>query len=198
MSWYRGFNFRQTSGYVTDAADDTYMLKSDAYPTVRNGITFGWVSTANVDDRDRNSTLDPRIAGVSFRTTNGTSVFKIDLPSAGKYLLRLAIGDPASITPAPRWRLLDDTALLADNTFANAAAGSYRDAAGNVFTAANWPGSNVGVEFTFASLVCNFEMWRAVNSICNLSHLSLQLIAAAANRLGPTPINPPIHGRLVR
>ena len=41
-----GFNFRATSGFVTDAGDETYDVGS-AYPVTRTGRTFGWEQAAS-------------------------------------------------------------------------------------------------------------------------------------------------------
>src|SRR5690349_3422013 len=90
-----GLNCRATSGFVTDAAPDTYCLATDAYPVTRGGITFGYDSLTNIDARDRNSGVDPQLAGLNFIVNSGASVtLRLDLPSTGNYSIRLAMGDP--------------------------------------------------------------------------------------------------------
>jgi hypothetical protein len=98
LSWDKGFNFRQTSGFVTDGANETYVLSGDSYPATRNGVTFGW-EDAPSGDRDRNSGIDRRLAGMNFvSSAAGASAyrFRVDLPAAGDYAVRLAIGDEAN------------------------------------------------------------------------------------------------------
>lgn len=97
-------NFRGTSGYVTDGSGQTPVLPGDSFPTTRNGITFGFVIVSNsttgdasavVSPVDRNSSVDPRFAGIVYAAPGGASnvAFAIQVPSAGDYDIRLAIGD---------------------------------------------------------------------------------------------------------
>src|SRR3990167_6684343 len=90
MAWDKGFDFRNTSAYVTDPADHTYVLHTETYPTTRNGVTFGW-SAGTIDSRDRDSGIDARLAGINFGAATGT--FRVDLPATGDYDVRIASGD---------------------------------------------------------------------------------------------------------
>src|SRR5271165_2886814 len=92
-AWQQGFDFRNTKGFVTDPSGDTYVLPSTLYPTSFNGTTYGWVKTTPVQGRDRNASLDPRLAGINFVTNGSPGTFYVDLPSAGTYNLSLAMGD---------------------------------------------------------------------------------------------------------
>jgi len=113
MAWDKGFNFRGTSGYVTDGANETYVLLGDAYPVTRNGVTFGWLSAPSSGDRD--STIDRRLAGINYTANDGASQrdFQIDLPAAGDYIISLALGDHGFTQTYQYWRLLDNTTVLA-------------------------------------------------------------------------------------
>src|SRR5271169_4524190 len=92
-SWQQGFDFRNTASFVTDPSGDTYVLPSTAYPTTGSGVTYGWVKTSPVQARDRNASLDPRLAGINFVSNGSPATFYVDLPSAGTYSLSLALGD---------------------------------------------------------------------------------------------------------
>src|SRR5262249_36903333 len=59
--WQQGFDFRNTANFVTDPLGDTHVLPSTAYPTMVNGVTFGWTNTRLVQGRDRNAAVDPRL-----------------------------------------------------------------------------------------------------------------------------------------
>ena len=87
-----GFDFRNTSSFVTDPPGDTYVLATTAYPTKGNGLTYGWVNTSLVQGRDRNAKLDPRLAGINFANNGSPATFYVDLPSPGTYNLSLAHG----------------------------------------------------------------------------------------------------------
>src|SRR5208283_506460 len=92
-AWQQGFDFRNTKGFVADPSGDTYVLPSTLYPTSFNGTTYGWVKTAPVQGRDRNASLDPRLAGINFVTNGSPGTFYVDVPSAGSYDISLAMGD---------------------------------------------------------------------------------------------------------
>ncbi len=143
--WQQGFDFRNSSSYVTDPPGDTHVLSTTKYPTTVNGVTFGWVNTSLVQARDRNSKLDPRLAGINFITNGSPATFYVDLPSPGTYNLSLAMGDAGY---QQCWKecliqFLDGNTLLAAVTEGVTNLGYFYDAAGNNWSAAAWPGSNL-------------------------------------------------------
>ena len=91
--WQQGFDFRNTSTFVTDPSGDTFVGPTTAYPTKNNEGTFGWVKTSLVQARDRSTAVDPRLAGINFVNNGAPATFYVDLPSAGTYNLSLALGD---------------------------------------------------------------------------------------------------------
>src|SRR5678816_4027126 len=100
-----GFNFRATSGFVTDGAEQTYVLTADTYPTTRGGFTFGWVILNDSPTAvDRDSGIDVRLAGINYLPGYGgvgilsQSYFRVDLPTTGSYTIHLALGDTFSKT----------------------------------------------------------------------------------------------------
>src|SRR5262245_51825396 len=104
MAWVKGLNFRNSAGFVTDAADDTYVIETspgsgngEAYPVTRNGVTFGYTTAnSNVQVRDRNSGNNAKLAGMHFPAGESpVNKVRVDLTAAGQYNVRLAMGDPS-------------------------------------------------------------------------------------------------------
>src|SRR5271167_623539 len=150
QSFQAGFDFRNTSTFVTDPAGDTYVLPTTAYPTKSNGVTFGWVNTTLVGGRDRNASLDPRLAGINFANNGSPATFYVDLPSAGTYNLSLAMGDanfPRCVVQC-EIQFLDGQTVLATVEEGPIPAGYFYDAKGNQWSAAAWPSSNVSQPVT--------------------------------------------------
>ena len=161
MSWIKGFNFRATTGFVTDGANETYVLGSDVggsdYPVTRNGVTFGWASGAVSQSRDRNAGLDRRLAGVQFTLDPDASTFRVDLPAAGDYIIGLASGDAYGAVSAGRIEILDTSTsrLVIDHPSGFTAGVTFRDATDVDLSAANWPGTNARVTLAFATTILN-------------------------------------------
>src|SRR5205809_595690 len=92
MSWDKGFNFRDSIGYVTDGTNETYVRDTgDVYPVTRNAVTFGWNS--NLGGADRNSAIDRRLAGLNYSSPGTSFTFQVDLTAPGTYDISLALGD---------------------------------------------------------------------------------------------------------
>lgn len=136
-----GLAFRQTSGYVTDAAQDTYVLHTDTYPTARtngNGleVTFGYTA-GTPDARDRSLSVDPKFAGMNFSMDSGT--FRIDLPDgAGTYDVRVAFGDATTSGGFGSFDLNDGATSFVSCTASTTAANRYIDASCTERTEATW------------------------------------------------------------
>lgn len=144
-------NFRATSGYVTDAATDTYDLGA-AYPVTRGGLTFGWATSNAANMRDRGNLTQPRVSGMGFVSNGGaTKDWKIDLPSgAGTYDVRLALGDGAGPS-SPKCLIMDGATTLATVSTVGQGANFFQDAAGTANQSPNtWYASNATVQLTFA------------------------------------------------
>lgn len=177
MAWDKGFNFRETSGYVTDAAGDTYVIPADTYPTTRNGVTFGW-TVAATGQRDRNSLLDPKVAGVAFG--NGVGTFRVDLPAAGTYSVRLAMGDQGSPQTASQIKVKDNGTVL----FTIGPHDTVNDLydANDVarVDAATWVAANTARSVTFATTSL-FVTLEAATSSSVIAHLFVSQTSAAAS-----------------
>lgn len=150
MSWDKGFNFRGTSGFVTDTGNNTYVL-NDAYPTTRNGVTFGWLTA--VTPLDRNAAGGERLAGINYGVSN---TFQIDLPSAGDYRLTLALGDFGT-GQICKMIFKDSSTTLATIGPANTGGGQqwFDATAVNRGPASDWVSNNVPIDKTFATSTLN-------------------------------------------
>lgn len=155
-----GFDFRATKAFVTDPANtvdvdgDTGIL----YPLTFGGVTYGGLSGWGGNIRDRNASLDPRIAGCHF-TSSSTIDFEVDLPASGAYTIHFSLGDPSSFNAIGRIRILDGvggTALI--DVSSTSSGDAFLDAAGNVWTGAQWPGNEVGVSVTFSGTTLIAEL----------------------------------------
>lgn len=177
MALIFGVNFRSTSTYVTDGANQTYALLTDTYPTTRGGVTFGWETTPGLDSRDRSTGVDVRLAGLHFHgnSDTNTDTFRLDLPNTGIFRVRLACGD-AGGNPQTNYLIVKDSST-AFITFAPLATSSseFGDAAGNKWSSANWPGSNVSVDRTFTSTILRVTIGGAIDSASStIVHLSVE------------------------
>ncbi len=174
-----GINFRATSGFVTDGANETYSIggvDTSFYPITRAGFTFGWVSSgAGLDQRDRNAGVDRRLAGIVFSSVPG-DYFRLDLPSTGNYDIHLALGDDSGGNPV-EWKLQDTTTLLATYT-GTPGAGNFQDASGATLSAANWPGSEAPLaNQTFATTQLRLVVNGSGNNV--VAHLRVVAVAGS-------------------
>ena len=151
-SWQQGFDFRNSANFVADPTGDTYVLASTAYPTKVNGTTFGWVKTSPVSGRDRNASLDPRLAGINFVSNGAPATFDVDLPSPGTYSLSLALGDAGyqQCWVQCQIQFFDGSTLLATVTGGTVPLGYFYDAQGNKWSASAWPANNLTQQVTLA------------------------------------------------
>ena len=148
--WQQGFDFRNTSTFVTDPSGDTYVGPTTAYPTKGNGVTYGWLKTSPVTGRDRNAALDPRLAGINYVNNGLPATFYVDLPSAGTYNISLAMGDASyeQCWVQCQIQFLDGSTVLATVTGGSIQAGYFYDANGNKWSAAQWPANNLSQQVT--------------------------------------------------
>lgn len=190
-AWDKGFDFRATAGFVTDPANTTYVIETEAYPTVRNSSTFGWNSTTclNPDggggSRDRDSGIDARIAGINFiGNTNTPCTFRVDLPAAGTYKIQLGAGDAGGNAQTNYIDVRDNTTNVISLRPCNSAATpTFCDANGSTYNAATWPGSEVTITANFATTTLNLVLGDAsagsgTNSV--ISHLFISQVVQAS------------------
>lgn len=161
-----GWDFRQTSGFVTDSAPQTYVLSSDVYPVTRNGITFGWSGGANdTDSRDRNNGVDARFAGTIFNNSANPAILKIDLPSTGDWTIRASLGDhdgaQSNIVVSFRE---GTTAFATVGPTSTSGASKYLDATGvERSSEADWISNNASITHTFTTTSFNVYLGNGTN-----------------------------------
>lgn len=184
-----GINFRDSAGYVTDGTDETYCLgDADPYPTTRAGITFGWSTIDGDSGRDRNSSVDRRLAGINQCSNDGTPcIFRLDLFTSGTKSICLALGDYGSNQDYQKIEFLDDTTSLFTITDTDGTVfTNFNDASGVNRTAAAWPGSNVCVEHTFATttMIVKLGSTSAQANSSTIAHLRVTDVSPTPT---PTP-----------
>lgn len=146
-----GFNFRATSGYVTDPAGTTYVL-NEGYPTTRGGATFGWLTLPGGNMRDRSTTIDARLAGIHYFSNGASKIkFQVDLPATGSTDIYCSIGDAGAANQG-YLELFDDTTslgiLVAKKSIGLA---TFHDATDIGYSAADWPASNAKATHSFST-----------------------------------------------
>jgi hypothetical protein len=202
MTWIKGFNFRATIAYVTDGADETYVLGStnqspEPYPTTRNGVTFGYTDTDNgtLQDRDRDSTNDRRLAGGHRPDESGThflTIFRVDLPAIGDYIIRLALGDATTACGSGTLtyaRIRDNGNVLATLSGTTSAAQRFLDATGVERTNLNWVANNLSITKTFTSTIFELVLGDGATSAVQwpVAHLYLEQVPAISPVLSWAP-----------
>lgn len=146
MALTQGFDFRATSGYVSDPTNYA-VVKGDAYPQTYSpsGVTGGWEDGGVIDQRDRNNAIDARLAGVNWPSVPTTNHFRVDLPATGNYAVQAAIGDDYS-AQGPFTCTLNDTTTVLKTVVNNASTGGggqYYSANGTLETSpSNWATAN--------------------------------------------------------
>lgn len=197
-AWDKGFNFRATSGFIADGANETYVIDTDVYPTTRNGVTFGWTySSCLADDgggtRDRDAGIDRRIAGMHFiANRDERCTFKVDLPATGDYIITLGYGD-AGANAKNNYIVINDsgTARLTLSAVATLATPTFGDAIGATFNAATWPGSQTTVTKTFSTTTLDLMIGSGTTpdaTDASIAHLFLSQVASSSTgRVVTTP-----------
>ena len=164
MSVDVGFDFRSTSGYVTDPTNCYFVGGSDAYPTTYGTVSAGYSANApGANVRDRSASVDARLAGIHFTTVGQPAPeFRIDLPN-GTYNFYCALGDATSSYHANA-TLYDGPntgAVLFSYGDLSVPAGSFVDATGATYTAAAWPASNSPLSITVTQGYVTFKNYAA-------------------------------------
>lgn len=155
-------NFRGTSGYVTDGANQTYCL-ADVSPTTRGGNTFGWqISGMNAVDRD--NTLDPRFAGINF----GGADFLFTLPRTGLFHVNYVLGDAGGFAHTQTAIVKDNTTTLLTGSSISTSGTQFADINNTIYsTSAAYIAGSVPLALTFAttSFVLSFSGTAVICSI---------------------------------
>lgn len=175
-----GINCRNTAGYVTDGADQTYWL-GEAYPVVRAGWTFGETLNGGRSGGDTTTSGDVRLAGYVYNGSTGTTFnLRVDLPAAGAYKVRLAMGNQLLGLADNKVVIKDGSTPLLTIGPHSYSVGNYYDAADALLSAANWPGSNTQATLTFSGTVMNVEV-SSPTDFATLAHLEIEQVVASAD-----------------
>lgn len=173
MSDY-GFNFRASVGPPpSDAANTTY-VNGDTYPTVRNGITFGWGSAVLTFD---SGGAEARLYGINYAAT-GSATFQVDLPAAGTYTFQLAMGFQGAPLTSQKLIVKDNTTTLL--TIGPSTATNFLDATGTSYSAANWPASETSVSLTFATTTAFFVIGPPTTDNVAIAHIFLSSVTSTS------------------
>lgn len=196
MALPQGVNFRETSGFVTDGADEHpsvatagNVVSSDTYPTTSaQGNDVGWEGVDGSSDhgtRDRNSGVDARFAGMHFMGSSaGNDDFRIDLPSTGDYLVRCAAGQMV-YSGSVKLDLYDGTTLLRNLAeTATTAGGNFRDATDVEHSNTDWPTNNNSVTETFSTTICRFRLGDGTSNAV-LAHVYIEAAAGGGGATIP-------------
>jgi hypothetical protein len=184
-SFSASLNFRASKGYVADQAGETVVL-GDQYPSRGNYVTYGWVSNTRITGLDRNAAAPyaPELSGLNY-TTNATGgvEFRVDLPAAGTYAVRLAIGDPAFAQIGQYVSICDGVngPILATVATGQTAAG-FIDATGVTRAGPDvWKASNEPVQVVTSGPVLTIRIGDSPdgNNTC-LSHLEIRSVTTLA------------------
>jgi len=179
MAWtnVKGFNFRFTSGFVTDGTNQTYDLGA-VYPrsVTIDSDTFnvGWAVDNTANSRDR-AVQDPRLSGIGFiGNSSGEIKWRIDLPAAGTYTIRLALGDQ-SATRNIFCRIFDNASVIATiaNGVSTGAGNAFVDATGTVRTTpTDWTTNNASITLSFTSTTCFIGIGDPLNFGADISAIA--------------------------
>lgn len=189
MGFPLSLNFRSTTAFKTpEGAGENAVISSPeassgngiTYPTSVSGVNMGW-GTGNVATRDLSTTPSVEFAGSHFNESNGTEDFRIDLPAAGSYTIRLASGyySGGFLTKV---ELFDDTTslgVLCNGT--TSGSDKFLDATGVEYSSAAWPAGNTSVTKTFSTTVCKIRVGNGSTTTGFLAHLEIALAAASPN-----------------
>lgn len=171
-----GLNFRATSGYVTDEANQTYVL-GDTYPTTRGGVTFGFDSALVDGTRDRSTSVDVRLAGINQSPTDSVRNFRVDLSATGDYVICIAAGDAVFSQSNLYLEVLDDSTskfTLGCSGSNCLVGGNFFDASDTERTAAAWPAGQTCVAATFATTTFKLKLGTGSGStLGTVAHLQI-------------------------
>lgn len=159
-----GFSFRKSAGYVDDAIGDIPVSATE----YTDNLKYGWVG-AVPSLYDRSATVDPRMAGVAIAPNDGVGQleFRIDLPSTGKYEIRLAIGDAKYSKANSFVQLIDGDTVIStiDKSGTETKVGEFIDAKGvSHLSSASWALRNAPVGYVFSTKILRVLIGQPVPS----------------------------------
>jgi hypothetical protein len=198
MAWStkKGFNFRDTGGFVTDGTNQVGVYGfwgSATYPTTTSiggeAVTYGFESSGSLDlesaDINSSAPYAPELSG-EWRDGALTDVFRVDLPASGNYTLTLAAGAAGGGGGDEKFEIRDNsTARLSYHALR--ANGSFVDATGtDRGDAAAWRANQAPTAYTFASTI--FRCVNGGNSFdkSSIAHIALEAVGGGGPVGQPT------------
>jgi hypothetical protein len=176
--WEKKINFRATEEFVVDGSNETFCI-ADTYPVTRSGVTFGW-TTPPSSGRDRNGSVDRRFAGMNQKLNTGVdAVFRIDLPAAGNYELRLAFGDVSFGQGYLRAEILDGSTSRALIVQPIGSGGEqFIDASGVTRNMSDWPSMNTPITVAMSGTVLNIRLGSIDSQVdaSKIAHLHIKKV----------------------
>ncbi len=175
MSADFGFDFRNTSGFVTDPANCTWAITADTYPQTRIGTTFGYTNGPLGGNSDNSASVDSRLAGVAIDTnvSGSPSIWRVDLPHSGAWLTDVALGNQVSGESNLYLEIRDGaTPLLTLDKAAAISANQYWDASGVLRTSdTDWVNNHTLVQVTFTGTVANVAFGKNQAARTTIAHV---------------------------
>jgi Putative Ig domain len=162
-----GFDFRNTSGLVTDPSGYSPVLGESFPHTYGNGLSAGWAANGGnwcgIGQADRNSSVDARLAGINYcfnaTTANDKNyTFNVTLPGTGSSTFCVAGGD-ATHTQIENLSMSDNGIVF--KTIAahlTVSSGSFVDANGNTWTASSFFANQVCITHTMTTTAFTLNM----------------------------------------
>jgi hypothetical protein len=202
MTFPQGIPFRSTEAYVTDTGNNdsenstSNALDADVtatnYPrTTTQGNSVGWevIDTTGdkIQTRNRNTAGGQTLSGhhrIPATSTAGVT-YRIDLPSSGNYLVRLASGDYTYGSAPSNVKIYDDTTLLATLASGTTSAGQHWFDATNVerTSVSDWTANNASQTLTFASTICRIKIGTSGAAAGVISYFYIESAGGAPSSL---------------
>lgn len=197
MAFPQGIDFRASAPFVSDPANcDNEIGTTANYPrTSAQGNTVGWEQAPSLPTRDRSSGVDARLAGMAgtFNSSGSAANYRLDLPSAGDYVIRMAIGDQAGGHANTVVELFDNvTSLGKIVNVGSTATDEFYDATGVKRTSdTDWVTNNATLTKTFASTILRVQIGDTSGSsdFTCIAHLFVQAAPSGATPGQPNVVD---------
>lgn len=188
-----GFDFRRTSGYVTDVSPNVPILgSSDAYSS---GVGYGWSVATSLARDDRSTSVDARLAGMNYVANNlglSANEFRVDT-GPGTFRIRLALGDSIDLIGPHQAQFFDGagTTPILTVSVGGTTVGQWYDATGVLRTSASdWVTNNAAATVTLTSSYLRMQIGAGSGAsstqYTGISHLA---IAAAPVPNAPSGVS---------
>lgn len=197
------FNFRNTLGFFGGSGlpDTGSQWGIDAsthaseYPVHNQGVTYGWNADAPsfAQGRDRNSGQGFQFGGWVNSNVEATPIkFRVDLPSAGSYVLNLAFGDENYSASIDAY-IFDNTTQLAHISGTTGGANQFLDAAGNNRTSpTDWTNNNASITLTFSTTTLLIQLGDGVSTNADIVTFTLSTGGPTVPQEAPAVIGWPV------